>query len=306
MKEMTWKGFDSAISVLADKITKTKTIPFKNIYAIPRGGLVPAVALSHRLNIPLITDKKEITDDTLVVDDISDKGDTLLKLFSEVGNKKSASLCKRTDTKHEPDFYVFSEKSHWIEFPWEKNSNELSEPSIIKIEESVRSLLTAIGEDAEREGLLDTPKRVARFYTEWLEYEKQQKEYASFHANYNNMVIVKDIPFYSLCEHHMIPFFGKAHIGYIPSGSVLGLSKLVRILNKYARRLQIQERLTTEVVDEIVKKISPAGVMVVIEAEHLCMSMRGVRTPGSKTVTSEIRGQFNDISTRSEFQAFIK
>lgn len=169
---------------------------------------------------------------------------------------------------------------------------------------AVESLLVALGEDSSREGLLDTPKRVAEFYKEWLEYDKQPR-FTAFSATYSNMVIIKDIPFYSLCEHHLIPFTGKAHIGYIPNGKILGLSKLVRILNKYTRRLQIQERLTDEVADELEKVAGATGVMVVIEAEHLCMSMRGVRTPGAKTITSAIRGAFEEDKVRNEFLKLI-
>lgn len=174
----------------------------------------------------------------------------------------------------------------------------------IAVEIAVTNLLIAIGEDPQREGLLETPKRVAQFYKEWLEYNKEPK-FTAFPATYSNMVIIKDIPFYSLCEHHLIPFTGKAHIGYIPDGKILGLSKVVRILNKYARRLQIQERLTDEIADELERSIGATGVMVVIEAEHLCMSMRGVRTPGAKTITSAIRGVFEENVVRNEFLKLV-
>ncbi len=174
-----------------------------------------------------------------------------------------------------------------------------------RVEAAIKELLLAIGENPNREGLQKTPTRVAKFYKEWLEYDKEP-EATAFSASYDNMVIVKDIPFYSLCEHHMIPFVGKAHIGYIPNGKVLGLSKVVRILNKYARRLQIQEKLTDEIADDLEKSVNAAGVMVVIEAEHLCMSMRGVRTPGTKTITSAIRGVFkNEDAPRNEFLKLI-
>ena len=160
------------------------------------------------------------------------------------------------------------------------------------VEEAIKTLLVAIGEDPCRDGLKNTPKRVAKFYKEWLEYDTSLQA-TEFEVPYSNMAIVKDIPFYSLCEHHIIPFVGKAHVGYIPNGKVLGLSKMVRILNKYARRLQVQERLTEEVANELETITGALGVMVVIEAEHLCMSMRGVRTPGAKTITSALRGVFS-------------
>jgi GTP cyclohydrolase I len=174
-----------------------------------------------------------------------------------------------------------------------------------KIMEAVKTILIAIGEDPNREGLKETPKRVAKFYHDWLEYDGKV-EAKAFTEQYNEMVIVKDIPFFSMCEHHMLPFVGKAHISYIPNGKVLGLSKLVRILNKYARRLQIQEKLVAQVADEIMDTVNPKGCLVVIEAEHLCMSMRGVRTPGSTTVTSAIRGCFEKDTIKQEAMRLIK
>ncbi len=170
-----------------------------------------------------------------------------------------------------------------------------------KVEEGVKLILDGINEDKNRNGLIDTPKRIANFYSEWLEYNKKIN-YTVFEEKYENMVIVKDIPIYSLCEHHMLPFFGTIHIGYIPSKKVIGLSKISKIAQKYSRRLQIQERIGKQIADEIEVALKPKGIMVVIETEHLCMSMRGVRTPGSTTITSEVRGAFRDEQkTREEF-----
>lgn len=179
-----------------------------------------------------------------------------------------------------------------------------------KIEEAVRMILEAVGEDPNREGLLDTPKRVARMYEEIFSgLNKDPKDQFSvvFSEDHEELVLVKDIPFFSTCEHHLVPFFGKAHIGYIPRGGrVTGLSKLARAVETVARRPQLQERITSTVADSIVESLDPYGVIVVIEAEHMCMTMRGVKKPGSKTVTSAVRGVFaEDSVARAEAMSLI-
>jgi GTP cyclohydrolase I len=166
-----------------------------------------------------------------------------------------------------------------------------------KVKEAVKLLLEGIGEDPEREGLKDTPDRIARMYTELMAgYEDKPSNHLSrtFQAENNEMVLEKDIVFYSMCEHHMMPFFGKAHIAYIPNGKVVGLSKLARCVETYARRLQIQEKMTAQIADAIMEELTPQGVMIVVEAEHLCMTARGVKKPGSKTTTVVTRGVFTD------------
>lgn len=166
-----------------------------------------------------------------------------------------------------------------------------------KIKQAVSLLLEAIGEDKEREGLKDTPDRIARMYEEIFEgYDKDPKEILSkvFTADNSEMVIEKDITFYSMCEHHMMPFYGKAHIAYIPGEKVVGISKLARTVEVFARRLQIQERMTGQIADAIMESLGAKGAMVVLEAEHMCMTMRGVKKPGSKTVTVASRGAFSD------------
>lgn len=165
-----------------------------------------------------------------------------------------------------------------------------------KIEEAVRMILEAVGEDPNREGLLDTPARVARMYEEtFAGLAQDPKEYFSvvFSEDHEELVLVKDIPFYSMCEHHLVPFYGVAHVGYIPRGGrVTGLSKLARAVEAVAKRPQLQERITSTVADSIMETLDPHGVVVVVEAEHLCMTMRGVKKPGAKTVTSAVRGIF--------------
>jgi GTP cyclohydrolase IA len=180
-----------------------------------------------------------------------------------------------------------------------------------KIEQAVYMLLEAIGEDPEREGLLDTPKRVARMYSEvfaGLHEDPSRHLKVQFSEEHEEMVLVKDIPVYSMCEHHLVPFYGKAHVAYIPrKGKITGLSKFARVVEGFARRPQLQERLTSQIADAIMGELSPLGVLVVIEAEHMCMTMRGVKKAGSQTMTSAVRGIFktNPI-TRSEAFSLIQ
>ena len=180
-----------------------------------------------------------------------------------------------------------------------------------RIENAVREILLAIGEDPEREGLLETPARVARMYEEifsGLESNPEQHLKISHEPQeHNELVLVRDIPLYSVCEHHLLPFVGKAHIAYIPDkGKIIGLSKFARILDCFARRPQVQERLTAQIADFLYKNMEPLGVAVVIEAEHLCMTMRGARAAGATTMTSALRGSMrSDAKTRSEVMALL-
>jgi len=180
-----------------------------------------------------------------------------------------------------------------------------------RIEKAIKELLIAVGEDPKRKDIKDTPKRVAEMYEEILEGRKLDPEKeleVIFEKDHDEIILLKNIPFYSMCEHHILPFVGKAHVAYIPSNNrVTGLSKLVRVVDIFARRLQVQERITTDIADIIMKKLKPRGVMVVIEAEHMCMSMRGVKKPGVMTITSAVRGTFRkNEKTRAETMALIK
>ncbi len=179
-----------------------------------------------------------------------------------------------------------------------------------RAEAAVRELLIAVGEDPEREGLRDTPARVARAYREIFAGIRQDPEdvlTTTFDLGHEEMVLVKDIELYSTCEHHLVPFHGVAHVGYIPStdGRITGLSKIARLVEVYAKRPQVQERLTTQIADALVRILDPRGVIVVVECEHLCMSMRGVRKPGSRTVTSAVRGGMQNAATRAEAMSLI-
>ena len=174
----------------------------------------------------------------------------------------------------------------------------------------IEQILRLMGENAEREGLVKTPTRVGeamQFLTQG--YQQNAEDIlrgALFEEDYRQMVVVKDIPFYSLCEHHMLPFFGKAHVAYIPNGKITGLSKIARVVDVFARRLQVQERMTTQIKDCIQQTLNPLGVMVVIEAEHMCMQMRGVQKPHAVTTTSDFTGAFNRPETREEFMNLIR
>ena len=185
-----------------------------------------------------------------------------------------------------------------------------SEDTTQKIAQHIDQILQLLGEDAQREGLIKTPTRVGeamQFLTQGYQVEaKDILKAALFEEDYRQMVVVKDIPFYSLCEHHLLPFFGKAHVAYIPNGKITGLSKIARVVDVFARRLQVQERMTTQIKDCIQQTLNPLGVMVVIEAEHLCMQMRGVQKPHAVTTTSDFTGAFNRAETREEFMNLIR
>jgi len=181
----------------------------------------------------------------------------------------------------------------------------------LKIEKAVKMILEAIGEDPEREGLRETPARVARMYEEIFSGLREDPEVhleKIFSGDHEEMVIVKDIPLYSICEHHLLPFYGRAHVAYIPrKGNVTGLSKLARLVEGFARRPQLQERLTSQIADSIMRRLNAQGALVVIEAEHMCMTFRGVKKPGSKTVTSAVRGIFQKSeATRAEAFSLVK
>ncbi len=183
----------------------------------------------------------------------------------------------------------------------EKNETKVN-PA--RIEKAISEILAAVGEDVQREGIADTPRRVAKMYAELLAGMGQDpKEHLEsvFHENYDEIVLLRDVPFYSICEHHLMPFIGSAHVAYLPDGQVLGVSKLARIVDCFARRLQVQERLTVQIADFLMENLKPKGVAVVIEASHSCMTIRGIKKPGSVMVTSALRGIFiRDPRSRSE------
>ncbi|MFQ5987837.1 MAG: GTP cyclohydrolase I FolE [Dehalococcoidia bacterium] len=179
-----------------------------------------------------------------------------------------------------------------------------------KVEEAVLSIIEAIGEDPKRQGLVGTPSRIAEMYAELfmgIDLDPREELTVSFEEGHHEMVILRDIPFYSMCEHHLLPFYGVVHIGYIPKGSVVGASKLARVVEILSKRPQLQERLTTQIAETIVEALQPDGVAVVIQAEHMCMTIRGVKKPGSNVITSATRGLFRTrAATRSEFMSLVQ
>jgi GTP cyclohydrolase I len=188
-------------------------------------------------------------------------------------------------------------------------SSENAKVDIGKIEKAVREILSAVGEDVEREGIKNTPQRVAKMYAELLggmQEDPKRHLKSVFTENYDEIVLLRDIPFFSICEHHLMPFIGTAHVAYLPAGSVLGVSKLARVVDCFARRLQVQERLTDQIADFIMNSLKPRGVAVVLEASHSCMTIRGIKKPGSMMVTSSLRGIFRrDPKSRGEIMSLI-
>lgn len=205
---------------------------------------------------------------------------------------------------------VFSEQEGYKLAGLKDYTNRKAVENRGRIEYHIKEILKLIGENVDREGLLETPARVARMYEEIFSgYEVDPRDVlgVTFDEKHEELVIVKDIGYYSQCEHHMAPFFGKVHIGYIPSGKIAGLSKFARLVDAVTRRLQVQERVTSEIADIMEEVLHPHGVMVVVEGEHLCMCARGVKKPGSKTITSAVRGSFrSDAALRTEFMSLIK
>ncbi len=269
---------------------------YDGIYGIPRGGTLVALELSRHLNLPVVEAHK-ITPHTLIVDDLIDSGQTM------AGYRNSLHKAVLYKKPHAPDTVTFwvTEMTGWIEFFYENTSKD--------VQENVTRLLEYIGENPNREGLRDTPKRVIRMYDEIFGGYKQDPENlfkAIFTSDIDEMVVIKDIPFFSHCEHHMVPFFGKVHIAYLPKGKVLGLSKFSRLVEIFAKRMQIQENMTKQIADAIDKHLKPAGVAVVVEARHLCTEMRGVKKHNNTTITSVTTGSFRENpQTRNEFLTLI-
>ena len=256
-----------------EKCKSVKIKPNSKIFGIPKGGLIPASIIAN-LNQSVLVDTPEESD--YIIDDLIDSGKT--KERYDKFNKKFIAL--------------YGKPKEWIIFPWELNETP-AEDSIIR-------LLQAIGENPKREGLIDTPKRHLKYLHEFLNPpEFNLTTFAK--ENYDEMIIVKDIEFYSLCEHHLLPFFGKAAIAYIPNKNIVGLSKLPRVLEMFSRKLQNQERITNQVAEYLQENLNPKGVAVSLTARHLCMEMRGVRKQAN-TTTNKLIGVFKeDSKCREEF-----
>lgn len=290
--------FNKDINALALQILKSE-IKLKGIYGIPRGGIPVATALSVKLQLPLVSKNLAHHDPTfLIVDDLIDSGKTI----SEWIDHPVATLhCKPHSPK--PNFFVEQLSNDWIHYFWEDNDSDDSGEDIV-----VR-LLELIGEDPTRQGLLETPKRFIKAWQFLTKGYKQNPEkiIKCFDSEtYDQIVLLKDIEIYSMCEHHCLPFWGKAHIAYIPRDKVIGVSKLARLIDIYARRLQIQERLGEQVTTALMKYLNPQGAACIIEAAHLCMRMRGVQKQNSVMTTSSLKGVFfDDAKAREELMRLI-
>lgn len=264
----------------------------KKVFPIPKNGLI--IALKAGLNIVDSPEKADI-----IFDDVCDSGRTI-KPYLESG-KQLVVLYVKKHTPYKAQLTYFEEKEDWVVFPWEKEN---------EVEDNIVRILEHLGEDPTREGLLETPKRVVKSYKElYSGYDKKVEDVLTVFEDdgYDGMVLLKDIEFYSTCEHHMLPFFGKAHVAYIPNGKVVGISKLARIVEIYARRLQNQERLTKQVADAIQEYLDPKGVAVVMEAQHFCMRARGIQKQNSAMKTAELTGNFkSQPETRAEFYTLLE
>jgi GTP cyclohydrolase I len=298
------------VYVLAIRAAKRMNFSFgkrrPRVYAIPRGGIPAAYAMGTERHFDMVNDPKNAD---YIVDDLIDSGETMERVIRDATNRNTDPtkapptpivLIDKLDPGCDPRF-----KDAWIVFPW-----EVSE--VGSIEDNVKRLLQFIGENPDRGGLLETPARVAKAWQFWasgygLGPADVLKSFEDGAEGCDEMVVVKDFPFYSHCEHHLAPFFGTATIAYIPDGKVVGLSKLGRLLNIYARRLQVQERLTVQVADALMQHLQPKGVGVLLKARHLCMESRGVSQQGHHTRTSALRGVFKqDPAVRAEFLSLDK
>lgn len=291
--ELNSKELNKFIITLAKKINRKD---FSNIYGVPRGGYAIAIELGKALNLDVITDKDSITNKTLIVDDLIDSGKTLSNYKN---NKKAVLFVKHGKTKL-VDYYV-KEIDEWVKFPDEQED---------EVQEHITRIMQYIGEDTEREGLIETPKRVQKAYDEIFSgYKQNPKDLMKTFKNgtCKEMVILKNCEFYSTCEHHMFPFFGHISIGYIPNKKVIGVSKLARLADLYAKRMQIQERMTSQIADTLMKELDALGVYVVCEGVHFCMRSRGVKKQDASMITSAVRGIFQkDAKARQEFLTLIK
>lgn len=268
------------------------------VHGVPRGGLVPAALVVAELHarggMAALTEDSRYAD--VIVDDVEDSGETRRRYWAAHPFIPFHALWHRTaDTP-------------WLVFPWEATPDgEDASATDIPLR-----LLEYIGEDPTRGGLQETPKRFLAAWEEWTRGYRQEpgellKVFEDGAEQYDEIVLVKDIPVYSHCEHHLAPFFGKAHVGYIPNGRILGLSKFARVVDVFARRLQVQERLTAQIAHALQDALQPAGVAVVLECRHLCMESRGVRAPGTTTTTSRMLGTFrDDPSARAEFMRLVR
>lgn len=274
------------------------------VYAIPRGGVSAAYAIGRHAHFDLVNDPAEAD---YIVDDLIDSGSTMARVLAAAARQPTGRKFMRA---HQPvpvallDKRTERWKGVWVIFPWEGDAEG-------SFEDNIRRTLQFVGEDIEREGLSETPQRVAKAWQFWCKGYGENpadilKTFEDGAKGCDEMVMVKDIPFFTHCEHHMAPFFGRATVAYIPDGKIVGLSKLNRLVDCFARRLQVQERLTTQIADSIMEHLQPKGVGVILSARHMCMESRGVCQQGHSTTTSALRGVMSEGVVRQEFLHLAK
>lgn len=293
---ITLKEVQQAASNLAQKLPKGEAV---TLYGVPRGGVTAVLALLAFMDNAVIVDNPDQAD--FIVDDVIDAGTTAQR-FKERG-KRFAALFQKIDEGEASEYLVgFAVgRGEYLQFPWGVSDTTSND------EDLVRRMLQRIGEDPNREGLIETPKRVLKAWDFWFKGYKEDpaelmKVFEDGAEEADEMILVKDIDIFSHCEHHIAPIIGKCHIAYIPNGKIIGISKLARLAEVFARRLQVQERLTNQIASTLEEHLKPQAVGVIIEAQHTCMTSRGIQKVGTSTVTSALRGCFKDEpSARSEF-----
>tara|TARA_R100000808_G_scaffold11377_1_gene29240 strand:- start:3521 stop:4381 length:861 start_codon:yes stop_codon:yes gene_type:complete len=277
--KLSWVEIYKKLDLLIEDLFKKHDT--LNIYGIPRGGQFISGVSGFAVDTP--------EEANIIVDDLYDSGTTYRKWKAKYPDKDFCFLFDKREKEY---------KGKWLEFPWEESGEK-------EVEENVVRLLEYFGQDANREGLKDTPKRYIKFWNEFLSPPNWKP--TTFSAEgYDQMIVQTNIPFHSVCEHHLAPFFGTGHIAYIPNKKIIGLSKLARTLETYSRRLQNQERITNQVVDFLMKELEPLGVGCVIKAKHMCMEMRGVKKHNTFTTTSALRGVFENKEQKDEFFKLIE
>lgn len=296
--EMTWDDFYFYCSQLSGIIPVYHK--YKVLYPIPKNGLFIATELSSKLNIPISHDFNNILisykkEEVLIIDDLIDSGKTL----SQFEEYDKAVLFVKNNNENKVNFFI-EKTDEWIQFPFEKEND---------IEDSIIRQLEYIGENPNREGLIDTPKRIVKSWNElYAGYKMNPNDIMTTFedGSCDEMVLLKQVNFFSMCEHHLQPFFGQCNLAYVPDKKVIGLSKLARMVEIFARRLQIQEKMTSQIADCLMEYLQPKGCMVLVEAKHLCMISRGIKSHDAEMTTSAIRGVFKEQEVRNEFLNLIK
>ncbi len=294
--QLNWHQCQTRAAEIAHKILAKSPVNEEiRLYGVPRGGIIPALLVKQEIDrlghaCELVPRAIEAS---YAIDDVIETGNTMENVLSKLPNQNFYALM---DKRMRPD------DQRWIVFPWEIGGESLG-PT-----ENIVRLLEFIGENPKRNGLLETPKRVIKSYGELFSGYKQDPKdiFTVFDDKCDEMVVLRNIEFYSMCEHHMLPFHGVAHIGYIPTDKVVGISKLARLLDIFAKRLQVQERLTQEITAALMEHLNPLGAACMIKAKHMCMCSRGVNKQGTEMVTSSLLGVFKELpATRAEFYQLV-